>query len=716
MSLKTEPHNLVGLADPFGKAIGFLIPVFACGGSNALRVERVGTAGHVEAFVDLQPQETMVLPAPRRESKVGGLPHWAFGFGAGDIVLGWGNEGRDALQARLRDPFLVERPLLALEVVEFLHLRAERVRIANLALQRLREIAPGTADRWRDLAVLTPDIRDLLRRLIATEMQEEPAPNLQRVTVRVQAGVVQIRGFEQDRYPNLIEQITKNIESTLDDLQAVYGKPTAGWKLQFIKPKAPPTERIIGGNDLASLSALVYVADEDADLLQRVFSRPVADTIGLYPPRQFREFVYQTSEFQGPAFVLFRMDEQLGPVWPEDSRPPERAPIGLAMRTSAAPSLSPSERAGLGRYTHPTIVVSRRSLGAWAANAGLAGETRDAVRILSAAWDHRLTRRLPGNTSFFVSARGVGPERTDDAWAQIYGRCSRLGLTRIEGERFEISRTHPGIPRRPLVDILFHRLQPVNVRPDRDPSGRPTVHAAVLVTVDEAPPGHDSRLYSRAVEAVLKNQGWSISGKSGSDKLNSVVTIHGKRGRFDLSTSRETRRKRVRYPFQALLDRDLADVKHIAATEDAGVSTVLSALFERQELLATVRDLSMFPAEGGTIWTLLGSQMRRFSSSLPARPRSHYFGMLSQAAVQRDRLELENADQLVKALRHQSFGEEVHLLCIRIRYEPERAVAILRLTPPLGPRKFRRGFSMGEDALRFELIVTQDGPRIVSAG
>ncbi|CCV03512.1 hypothetical protein MESS2_1080012 [Mesorhizobium metallidurans STM 2683] len=711
MSIETEPHDLVGVADPLGKGLGFLIPVFTRGRSNALRVERQGDNGLIEAFVDLQPQETPIIEVDGPESSVGAPAHWAFGFGFGDILLGQGENGRDALQARLGDSFFLERPLLAMEVAEFLRLSTDRVKYADLALQYLRKLSPKTADRWRDLSVLTPDIREAL-----AAIKDWPLQNLQRLTARVESNIILIRGIDVDHDETFQKQASRHIARVVENLQPLYNSPADGWQLRFVKPELQPADRLVVGYDLSKLSALVYVADEDADVLNRVFSRPATDGIGLYTPRQWKEFAYQSSEFSGASFILFRANGQLGQVWSDDNRRADRMPIGLATRTSSGLSLAPSERAGLRRYQHPTVVVSKREIGAWGPKDGFAGETRNAIHLLSAAWHHGLRSHLRARTNFFLSARGAGPRLQDDACAQIYGRCWRLGVTRPDGILFDVGQREfdTGLHQRSLAEILFHNLRPLDVQNYRDPSSRARIDAAVLVTADDHTAGKDWRVYGEVVASMLENQNWSISGERNSRGPVIALTLYGQRNQFNISIGMERYKRRGRYPFEGLLERDLSDVKHIAVTEDAGASTVLTHLFERHELLATVRDLSVFSAQNGTIWSLLGSQMRRFSNSLPSRPRSHYFAMLTQAAIQHDSVNWEHAGRLVRAIHDQNFGEGTHLLCGRVLYEPDRAVAMMRLAPGLGPRS-RELWSAGELDLRFKLTISRDGPEITPA-
>jgi hypothetical protein len=715
MNIEKEAHHLIGLADPVGKSMGFLIPVFARRGSNALRVERIGPGERVEAFVDLEPQETPIIPVSKRDSYIGAAYHWAFGFGLNDIIVGQGEEGQDVLRARLVDPFFLDRPLMALEVAEFLHLRDERLRTASLVLQRLRKIGSKAADRWCDLSLLTPDIRNALSRLIAAESANKPDLSIQRITARAHGDVVQIRGLDQSRHSKMIDQITDTIRSTLSELHTLYPPPPSGWKIQLIGTPFSTSESAPRGYDLSALSALVYIADGDIDDLRRIFSRHVKDDIGLYPPRQLREFLRQSLQFRGPSFVLFRMDPELGAILPE-VRARKLLPVGLATRTTTAPRPLPSELAALERYPHPTVVVNARDTAVLVQGAGLVGEVRDAVHILVAAWDN-LRRRFPARTGYFLRARGIGPDRASDAWAQLYSRCWQLGLTQPTGLRMELEHKYSGATARPrsLGDVLFPGLRPVKAVLDRETSGRSAIDAAVLVEVGESfaerSDVQDWQLYSGSVKQVLVDQGWSISGSL--DPMDAAI-IMGRR-RFEISTSLEDLRRRAPYPLGALLEQDLNEIKRITATENASLGAILTCLIERRELLATVRDLSAFPSESGTIWTLLASQMRRFISSLPTRTRSYYFAILCQAAVQRDRIEQDHAKRLVQAWHHPRFGEAIHLLCTKVRYEPKQAVATLRLAPPLerrGPTRLPAGFRRDIESLKFELVITRDGSAI----
>lgn len=709
MSTGEQNYRMTGLADPLGTKEGFLVPVFSHPSSNALLVERVGADGRVADFVPLHLEEGRIIPTVEGDSAIGAEPHWAFGL-KDEVLVGAGQENRDLLKARLDGHFLQERPMLGVEVAEFLELRDMRLQFANATFRRLQTSKPVAADRWRDLSILTPDLRDALQRIFDENLAVQLRPDLRYVTARVQGGSVLIHGLDPDGPPEILGLVDRAANRILADLPGLYDTPRRGWSVSLVKSSQPVASppRL---HDLSQLLALAYVADSNFPQFP-TRDQEIIGGIGIYHPHHEQQFIHQSIEFRGPSFALFQLDGGLDRVLPSLKPTRRRRPIGLASRISSAAKLRPAEQAGQSRYRHPTIIVASRSPSGFA-RPGLNGELRDAIQTIASIWHQGLNERLPFRTNLFLRARGATHFHMDDAWTQIYERCQRFGISRPVGLRIIGPRSglYEEGEKLGLGELLFPELRPLHIDVGADPRSRP-VDAAVLIEFGESPDGDGWRHHSDVIEELLRRQGWSILEAGGNLGFQRQLGISGAHGQFEITTSMERYPERARYVFNELLHQDIGGISRLVATEEASVSVVLNSLYERHELPATARDLSLFSAEEGTIWTLLGSQMRRFAGWMMARSRTQYFALLCQAAVQRGQIELDNPELLVETLHGDDLGRRVHLVSSQMTYEQGTSIIVLRLVPR-NSNDFLPEFIRKID--RFRLIINRSGPSITKA-
>lgn len=690
MNPSSAPHDLVGLADPVGAGIGFLIPVFSRPGSNTLKVERANKSGIVENFVDLEPQEVRLLPAGSSRGEVNQPAHWAFAFSSTDILIGQGDGIKDLLRARLSDQIFDERPLLGLEVAEFLEMESARLDFASKAFERLRQITPTTADDWRDLAILTPDLRNALAHTVPPSTLKTLLPNFRRITATVRDDVVEIHGVGQPKESGTHRLLSTVVNSTLAHLARLYGNSQKDWKLSFKtspSPRASKEEEEDQPSD--GLKALLYLAQERSRAAHidetRVFGRD-----------EFNDFANRMLDFQGRSFVLFSLEAKHSMRLPTFSGLRRGSPIGLGMRASAS-TLSASERRALDKFPHPTIIISGRfTMGPRAANP-VAAEARDAISILTSMPYSQRERAIRRRT-FFVRARGLGLDQKDDALAQMYSRCWKFAQLKSYGWLVDVQKERALPTRSNLGELLFPQFETISIR-DRENKRLRKVDAAIFLAADNpefADPSDQLGEYFEIVPRILETRGWKPQRHGGQ---TAFIIRSPRRTSFKVETNSYLRDDRRGFYYGTLLDRDISQIKTIVATENASAREILTALAERNELLATVRDLLGFRAENGTIWTLLGSQMRRFTRTVMGKFVSQYFGFLIQAAIMHDNVDMpqEVASRIIDEVRH-SLDDGARITCSKVEHLENTWIADLILTP-------RVSFN----SIRFQLVVTDQG-------
>lgn len=205
-------HYLLGFADPIGLGSGFLTPLFGAGG-NALYVQKLDRECRIAGFEALDDFDGRIVHVDH-ELVERGYPYiWAFAFSHLDRVVGQGEAGRQALTERLNDGSLKDRPMLAVDVAEFLELPRERLAWAHHVFDRLGGQNSEAAKAWRDLSILTPDVRGLL----ASEKDGDGWAD--RLVVLQRGDEIRVRGLPP-HFQGQEAQITdKAIRAALADLE-----------------------------------------------------------------------------------------------------------------------------------------------------------------------------------------------------------------------------------------------------------------------------------------------------------------------------------------------------------------------------------------------------------------------------------------------------------------------------------------------------------------
>ncbi|WP_085033673.1 hypothetical protein [Ensifer aridi] len=648
-------YKLVGLADPSGVSLGFLVPLFSDGRSNTPLVQLVDEDGAVSGFEPYGAPDAAPLPVPAMERSIGERAIYAFAFGKGDVEMAT----RDDLapfSGRLDDPVLAKRPLVAMELADFLQLIDRRCEFAALAHADMRRASDEIADHWRDLSVLTIELRrELARR------PHRSAKRLANVVVaRVSGRVVEIAGAGDRPGTEQFASLKAAALAALATLSPLYPPPAQGWdvRLRWQQHKE---------HDGVHEAALLLASP-------RALNRGTRGT-WLHPPdveiftRDGPEFARVVEETQTPLFVAY------------DSREPEqmrRATGDWTVREMhgigiAAPRRLPVEAdRQLWRTTH-VLGASFRSGAAQAEPGILAG-----MRLAIAA---ELDRRaadiswLPRN-ALLLRARGLAPDPNADAWATLYDRAWALGAAPWNSLLLRGPESMPilsGPQSGSVVDALFHEPRYVGSDLVRQVMEKTRSTAALLV--DTSPRSEeDGRRHRLTVSRLLQRQGWEISDRNAGADL----VIEGRRARIALAIAAESNLSAISTTFDAR-DIDLRSIDGVVVTCAASPGAVLERLARTRELAIDVRDLIGLNAREATTLSLLGAQLQRIITGLPSRSRTQFLAMLIMQAFRWGRVDAEGAPLLDDALHAKDFGKRIHLAVSSVRVENGWASAEVRL-------------------------------------
>lgn len=669
------PYRLIGAADPLDRGLGFLTPVFSHALSNALLIQRTADDGRVMRYDTISPEGLPIVPLPQSWVGIGLPAYWAFGFDKADVVFGQGNSNKDVLAQRLDadKQFFVRFPFIATEVADFLD-RSDATKFATAAYHKLADRNSTSAMRWRDLSVLTPKLR---ARLTHIAKSSEAKLAAQRLTARVSDDEVEIRGLTTDGERPTSTELSSAVQHVMGELATLYPAHTTWTTVARRSAKRRYVPRL---HDLSSLQALLWFSDIESF----GFSDDVQFGMGLYDRSGREQFEYQQSEYDGPSFIVFDLDPTKEDVRAKSQwTNPSRIFLGLAQRTSSASQLTSAERAALDRCALPTIVLPSRTSSPFN-RPPLSAEIRDCVATLTSS-DLLLPER-----SVFFRANGGAPYPTSDAWAQIFDRASSLGVDSNQG--VALSRASADSELRP---ILFPQLE---LRP-LDP-WRISIDAAAFIDLNPDDQHVHATDKSSLLVSLFRATGW----RALTDSSRRTVRISGTQADFDVTHDLADRGGR-RYDFRHLMETDLlTDITRLVVSDKATAGTILSNLMFG-DLQVTVRDLASFRSDSN-LWSLLGLQMRRFVNSLPSRTRTHYFALLCQAAVQRERIDVSDAEWFVRTINDFDCGESWHFATSRYRVEDDRYSVRLRtnLTP------YANSSPTSEE---FILHLTTQGPSVV---
>lgn len=629
-------YALVGVADPGGRAMGFLIPVFRLHPSNSLFVQRTSADGEITGFDPVDLQRLEILGVADAAAQVGDSARWAFAFGRGDVILGNGKRGRKALERRLDEAPLNEMPALAFEVAEFLGLTTRRAELASRTFKRLARTSEAAANRWRDLSVLTPDLRAALTARLGADFAKGVVATSERRTITI--------GRHGRPGTRVEEDIRAVAEAVLVVLEPLYGP---GWKVRFARVR-----------DLADHpqppDALVYVPQRRLDGLLHEIAGSRSLRVEGYPERKVAEFALAVQRLGRPGFVV-------GEAQDDERLQAAAADLGMDLvAISMTPPAAVSRPLLDEPSSLPTILVPTPS-----GRPGTPGRSPfragSVVQAMAAALAIIESRDGPGTLpgrSVLLRARGLGPDPDTDAWLAVQDRAWALGL-----DAYEALRVGPTIRRiedRGLgADWAAHGFyrqdRPIDGIADLALAAMRT-EAVALVPVTEPDENAETRRVL-AIRHLLERQGWEFQ-RSRSDAPGPRA-VSGARWEFELDPRR--RPLPPKWRIEPLLEQPLRDIAIVAPSPEAGPGAILARLFGYGELAASVRDLVRLPADRATPHSLLGAQLRRLATAMPSRARSQFVALLIHDALTSGYVHDLPADLLNEIVRHPHLGTRMLL-------------------------------------------------------
>ncbi|MBO9695930.1 MAG: hypothetical protein J7499_07010 [Sphingopyxis sp.] len=653
-----EVAELFGHADMGGQKIGFLVPLFRTRSSNALLVQRISRDGRVAGFVGIEPAQTPVTPVNIQAVAIGEEPIWSFAFSNGDVIEARDREFRAALQSRLDDPALMDRPLLSVEIAEFLGLPDQRLSAAVKAYTRLRTLGNAAAGSWRDLSILTPDLRRAVR-----QAGGDLAPIAKRLIAQTDGNLASIRS------PILLTAGTKAklaevARTVLEKLAPLYPPSRTGWSIRIHFPDEGPR--------IAAPEAVVLIPDERDGEIRHYLEMDFGWRVDAYPLNQLSIFRNALTETRAAGFALVRGEnpriirevaEMGGPrITPILTGTSSRFPLhGNNDLFDASDMHICVPATGLPGATRPTRTTSTI--------------VRQVIAAALGAGDRIGSERLEGRWVFY-RANGTGSSPRTDAFATLYDRLiandlsSRQIFFMLGKER---GARAPEVGERPLDmlfpgGILLHDRRTVATMIDAKSD------VLMLLPVrqrDEA----DWEEHRRAIDQVLFARGWRAGMPKG-----------GEDGVYEVDIPLRLRYLRIRpepklaprWNIQALLDFDLRELDAVTLTGDAGPASILAGLEQRRELAINMRDLCASNGEAG-IMSIFAGQFRRLASGQLHRARTHFAALLLNHAYRLGHVGFEGDGALHDALHGPELGNAVQLNWNRIRGAGDHVRARVRL-------------------------------------
>jgi hypothetical protein len=639
--------RLVGVADPAQRAMGFLIPVFTRERSNALLVQKLAADGRIASFEALDPQEVPLVAVPERPCSENEPALWAFAFKADDIIVGNGDEERDELESRLDDPLFVDRPMLGVEVTQFLG-SPRRLEFACATYVRLCKVARSSADRWRDLSILTSDVRNALRQ----QLEKEEAKTTRSAVATVQGNVVLVRGISSALGRTHRQAIIDITKGTLKQLGSLYEEPKDGWSVRL------SGDQIISGD----IAAAVLIGDQSLTPLVEELRLLGVPSIQPFGPDQASEFHRLLADASLPGFVVTRniASGQWHQIATTARIPPSVIELVARSGEWVGRRRHLLDNPGITVITVPVTGIARPSSDFQREAASL----QHAIAAVLAAESLPRPVVATSNQVVFLRARGRGHDPSTDAWTSLYDRAWSSGLSPEHSTRLAPSdRRSEGHHRNWAAEALFGDT-PVLTHSILDRVFTSSRTDAALLVAQTGEVRRDLRRHRASVSRLLSSQGWDVDDLDpGRDHTR--FTIKGERANFVISVE-ESDPRRPKWDLSKLRNRQFKEIGQLSVTCAAHTSAILAKL-QTGELPVNVRDLGRLPSNRSTIYTILATQLQRMVVGLASRARSHFLALLITDAFGQRTIALEDGGSILDAATGQTIGDQVHFLARRVR-------------------------------------------------
>lgn len=660
--------KLIGLADPSGISLGFLSPLFIGGSSNAPLVQRISPDGTIGGFEAYEVPDAPRLEAPPRAVVVGGPAVHAFAFGKGDVVIVVGGTGRDELLERIDAPLLHARPMLAMEVADFLGLHDLKCDLALRAHTLMRKASDETADTWRDLSVLTPE----LRRTLARTDQRTSARLAATVVAQIRRDVVEILGVGDELSTSQLSGLrTAALEAT-GRLAVLYPPPEDGWRVHVRKAAERKHHR--------KAEAVVLLASTRALRLARGAPWSAVPDLDIHT-EDGNAFTRAVEETEKPLFVVYDAD---GPEVMRKVRGDRtvREMHGIALDTARA-RVDHDASPGLWSSTHVPA-------------AGIGGGVRSEIAGIRLAIAVELDRAVlrpsfSARSAVLVRSRGTGPDPEADAWAALYDRAWGMGLAPwrsmlipSHGARAKprsaysddysssyASQRKPGW----AAHALFHEPVFLEGAMTARVMGELRTTGALLVA-RERRTEEDLGLHRASITRLLERQRWGIENDD-FRRPDARLVAKGARAEFELMV-RPNGILQPEWKPSALFGIDLTTVDRLLVSGPASPGEVLSHLAGSGELVVAMRDLTAIDAASATPLTLVAAQLRRQVTGLPSSARTHLVALVAMQALRAGKVD-DGGRDLLHLMEGDALGRDVHLAIASTRMVDGALVARIKV-------------------------------------
>lgn len=656
----TEPNtfHLIGLADPSGISLGFLVPLFSDGRSNAPLVQQLTMDGTVAGFELYEAPDAPRLPAPQLTIHLGAPAIHAFAFGEHDVAIIKNKADQAALLDRLDDPVLRNRPLLAMEVADLIDRRDLRAEFASEVHTELRKVSVETADRWRDLSVLTTD----LRRILAQRREQSVGHLSETVVARVRHNTVEVLGITNLLSVQQRETLRLAVLKTVDTLAKLYPPPYGGWHVRILEHASDHRHR--------QPDAVVLLASKRARKLGHNIAWPLIPNIKvLDDPRG--KFVRVMDETKAPLFVAYDAD---------DYKLIQRASAEWAGHDMHGIAFASPRSRVKQEISHQRWRATHVSTAAIHGNAGAERSLMTAVRLAIAVELDRKSQGIRGyQSTTLLRARGLSPDPESDAWAMLYDRAWNMGLA--PGRGFHII----GVGTMPALSMfepgwalraLFHQPRFLHGPMVEQVMEQTRTTAALLVDTSPRTVKDEIR-HRQSIARLLEMQRWTVL-NGDPHRHETDLLISGNYTSLNVLTAPPISAPRTSRR-EVVPDIDLRAIRSLAVTCAATPGAVLERLVDSGVLAVDMRDLIAFDAEHATVLTLVGAQLRRFVTGIPSGPRTRLLALVALQAFKAGHVEGGAASQILSLIEKQDFGKRMHLVLRAVKTVDNAIVADVKI-------------------------------------
>lgn len=640
-------YALIGHIDPSAQGIGFLIPVFSKTGSNELFVQVLSKDGSLRGFQILEGYDGPVDYTDQTPVGDAEESFWAFSFSEDDRIVGRGSDGKVLLEDRLDSRFFGTRPLLAVEVAEFLQLPYRRVEWAEQAMESLRGLGVGIPEAWRDLSLLTPDLRAML-----AEQDADISLATRRIVASTNDDTVHVRGISGPETKRIDSAIRKAVLKILRRLDPLYASTSPRWRVHIAWEQQRHRRR---KND-----ALIYLTDKRDSELKAHLALPGDLDLEVYAPDESEEFDHALWDESTMAFVVVRGGHQSAQAQIA-SFPPGRV-IGIHVGTS-------SQTAGHHQYDllseADVTLVSTQAGGFPGLRTSYRTIARTVRQIIAAMLDYGNNK--PGKWAFY-RATGTGPDREGDAWSALYDkvRSKHPHMTAITLCGPSAARSLPPHEDRRAAwvrEVLFPSTRNRHGILRGGRYGGSGFEVAALL--QEGSESRTDNSDESAIEALFSARGWEVVGATRIFQAKELE-VAGPDHTFRVRLSPEPLNERHAPTFPQLHDLALDRIDTLAIVPNVNIKQLIQRLQIYGEFAVSIRDLCSSDGRAG-LYSLLGSQLRRFAVVNASQYHTLFMGLLIGIAFKRSDVRIGSAGVLEELIYRRNFSKFVNLHWARTR-------------------------------------------------